>query len=185
MKLFFQGILKTKNHSITTFALTITSILNFSNALALECKLYSVTEIYSNSDAVFIGRPIWIEDAGSAKRIVTFSVKEAWKGIDSKTVRMVDAGTIQNYEIFEDYLVFPKTKNTDGVYSSSICPQSIKLSPQFEVLRKLDGIRHPQKISSDFWQDNALSDERSPEWVKKKQCLSFAVQERNRDHNCF
>lgn len=113
-------------------------------AHACSCiELPSVSEAKEQSDAVFIGTITDITDVG-IQREVTIDVREAWKGVETKTIKIYtgfnDGDCGLPIEIGESYLFYATDRsegNDDGFLTSNICTRTTAEANAMEDLKEL------------------------------------------------
>ncbi|MCM3757548.1 hypothetical protein M3197_08600 [Sporosarcina aquimarina] len=113
-------------------------------ARACSCKeLPSVSEAKEQSDAVFLGTITEITDVG-IQREATIDVREAWKGVDTKTIKIYtgfndgDCGLpIVSGESYLFYGTDRSEGRDDGFLTSDICTRTTAEANAKEDLKEL------------------------------------------------
>ncbi|MGG0644817.1 hypothetical protein ABE021_12855 [Sporosarcina gallistercoris] len=118
--------------------------LSFENeVIACSCmELPSVTLAKDEADAVFLGKVTTIEDVG-IQREVTIEVHEAWKGIDTETIRIYtgynsgDCGL--PIAIGESYLFYAtdRSEGENRFLTSTICSRTVSEANATDDLKEL------------------------------------------------
>ena len=92
--------------------------VNIGTASACSCMESPVTEVYEESDAVFLGTVTKIETTDLEEK-VTFSVEQSWKGVESGTVTITtekDSATCGiDYLVGEQTPVFAEADSKGGL----------------------------------------------------------------------
>lgn len=113
-------------------------------ARACSCmELPSVSEAKEQSDAVFLGMVTDIADV-NIQREVTIDVREAWKGVETKTIKIYtgfnDGDCGLPIETGESYLFYANDfseGNDDGFLTSTICTRTTAEANAMEDLKEL------------------------------------------------
>ncbi|MBD7907866.1 hypothetical protein [Sporosarcina gallistercoris] len=113
-------------------------------ARACSCiELPSVSEAREEADAVFLGIITDIEDL-QIQREVTINVREAWKGVRTKTIKIYtgfnDGDCGLPITIGESYLFYAtdgSERNDDGFLTSNICTRTTAEANAMEDLKEL------------------------------------------------
>jgi len=134
-----------RNIKRTFWIVAILFLASF-EAFACTCELpwpkslkEQVTKARKNSQAVFSGSVVKIEEAGYMVK-VTFKVENSWKGTLPKEVVLFtgrgggDCG--YRFEVGQDYLVYAYGKDLDHL-STNICQRTAPFSPNSEDLKIL------------------------------------------------
>ena len=113
----------------------------YSNAQACSCAQTDVTDGYSSSDVVFLGKITGVKEivdpnetlGGRSRKPLkvqeaTFSVLESYKGLNSKTFKtrtVIQGGLcgLSLKQVKTKYLVYTD-RNSDGSYSLSFCSRT-------------------------------------------------------------
>lgn len=126
---------------------------------ACSCiELPTVSEAKEQSDAVFLGAITDISDV-NIQREVTIDVREAWKGVKTKTIKIYtgfnDGDCGLPIDIGESYLFYANDfseGNDDGFLTSNICTRTTSEANAMEDLKELGAGKKefPQAEPSSF-----------------------------------